>query len=118
MDNPVYTMLTKDFRLTKKEFSEVFKKGRTFQFADFVIKYTPSSLPHSRFAISCGLKISKKATQRNLLRRRLYAIIHLHLDQIIKGDYIVITKQSLLLHPFSLLEEKLVSALRNIHPVR
>lgn len=108
-------MLKKDFRLTKKEFSEIFKKGRAFQFADFVIKYAPSSLPHSRFAISCGLKVSKKATQRNLLRRRLYAIIHLHLDEIIKGDYIIITKSSLLPHPFPLLEEKLVSALRKTH---
>jgi len=108
-------MLTKDFRLTKKEFSEIFKKGRAFQFADFVIKYASSRLPHSRFAISCGLKVSKKATQRNLLRRRLYAIIHLHVEQITRGDYIIITKQSLLLYPFSLLEEKLVSALRTIH---
>jgi len=68
-------MLPKKNRLTKKEFTRVFQKGRTFASGDFVVKYGSYQRRSVRFAFSVGLKISKRATVRNALRRQLYQCV-------------------------------------------
>ncbi|MBI3273529.1 MAG: ribonuclease P protein component [Candidatus Colwellbacteria bacterium] len=108
-------MLRKYHRLSKKEFSRVFKKGVSFSFEDFHIRYAASPQGSSRFGVSCGLKISKKAVQRNRIRRRLYEIIRANLAQIPKGDYCIIVKPSILSKDFSSLERSLTDSLKNIH---
>ncbi len=86
-------MLKKRNRLTKKEFEKVFRKGTPFIFTDFIVKYHSSTLPFSRFGISVGLKISKKAVARNAMRRHLYIALEELLDTFAKGDYIILVRQ-------------------------
>jgi len=124
-------MLKKTYRLTRNQVTRVYQKGKTFHFEDFIIKYSsraskplralnakfpPSnSREYARFAISCPLKVSKKAVERNLIRRRLYEIIRLAASLPIPGDYLIIVKQSILSKDFSQMKSMLLSALKRIN---
>ena len=61
-------MLPKQKRLDKKQFNEVFKKGKqyhsNFLFAK-VMKLDKSQL-ESKFSVSVPVKVEKKAVKRNL----------------------------------------------------
>lgn len=103
-------MLKKEFRLTRKEFGQVFRGGRYFSFEDFTITYYKTARAYARFGVSCGLKISKKAVERNLIRRRIYEIIRLNYDTIPQGDYLVLVKPSILSKDFSQLSSSLILA--------
>ena len=84
-------MLPRKYKLKKdNDFKKVFKGGQYFQ-KDFIrIRLLKNNLKISRFAFIVGLKISKKAPQRNKIRRQLEELIHLKLNQIKEGFDIVI----------------------------
>jgi ribonuclease P protein component len=64
-------MLKKKFRLTREAFRGArLRSGPRTEF--FLIKESPSSLPHARFAVLVPKKIEKKAVKRNQIRRRFY----------------------------------------------
>lgn len=65
-------MLPKKNRLTKKnEFDNVFKKGISVFNTILGIKITKNNLTESRFGIIVSNKISKKANERNKIKRRI-----------------------------------------------
>jgi ribonuclease P protein component len=76
-------MLKKIFRITKrKEFEKIYKFGRS-RFSDIVrVKSLSNKLPYSRFAIVVSTKVSKKATERNLIKRRISAFLSLRINEI------------------------------------
>ncbi len=84
-------MLSKKNRLThRKNFGKIFKKGQG-NFSNIVgIKLMPNNLTDSRFGIIVSNKISKKAVERNKIRRQIREIIRLNLDKIKKGFDIAI----------------------------
>ena len=86
-------MLKKEKRLSKKEFTRAFQKGSPFVFSDFIVKYIPNGLEFSRFGVSAGLKISKKAVERNAIRRKLYEAAKEQQGFLPKGDYIILVRQ-------------------------
>lgn len=108
-------MLKKEFRLSRKEFSAAFRKGRYFSFGELVIIYCKTARARARFGVSCGLKISKKAVVRNRIRRQMYEIIRVHYDAILQGDYLVLVKPSILSKNFSQLTSSLLAAFRIIN---
>ena len=65
-------MLSKKFRLNRKQIGLIHKKGRRFNFGGIGVKYLPNRLEFSRFAVNVPVKVSKKATERNRLRRIVY----------------------------------------------
>jgi ribonuclease P protein component len=69
-------MLKKENRLTKKkDFEKVFKNGK-FLFSKIVgIKVLKNDLNINRYGILVGKKVSKKAVDRNLVKRRIREII-------------------------------------------
>ena len=85
-------MLPRENRLKKEEdFKKVFKKGRGFTNDLFVLKVIKNNLDISRFAFVISKKISKKATIRNRIKRRLDNVIRVDLPKIKKGwDGIII----------------------------
>ena len=115
MDNFVDTMVKKSQRLSKKEFQAVFQSARAFPFEHFIVKYKPSAHPFSRFGVSCGLKVSKKAVVRNRIRRILYHMFQTHQGNMQKGDYIVIVKPVILVADPSEIQPLFLSALSNIY---
>ncbi len=69
-------MLPKKRRIKKKkDFDDIFKKGKTIKNAFFIIKIKSNELSFSRFAFIAPSKIFKKATERNEIKRRVVEAI-------------------------------------------
>jgi ribonuclease P protein component len=66
------------------------KTGRAFYSPVLMVKARANELPHSRFAIIVSNKVSKKATQRNLIKRRLREIVRLQLSKLETGADVAI----------------------------
>ena len=68
-------MLSKINRLTrKKDFEMIFKKGKGFKEDFLLLKIIKNNLGLIRFGFIVSQKVSKKATVRNRIKRRLRAI--------------------------------------------
>ncbi len=75
-------MLAKQYKLTKADnIKGIISKGRQYSSPYFVIKTEESNEQHSRFGIVISNKLSKKAVERNRLRRQLFEIIRLNLEK-------------------------------------
>ena len=87
-------MLPKEYRLTKrKDFENVFKNGKFFYNQYVTVKYLKNELDLPRLAFVVSNKISKKAVERNKIKRRLRAIFYSGLNEVRPGfDYIIIVK--------------------------
>lgn len=68
-------MLKKVYRITKdKEFQTIYRRGRFQSTALFSLHYLPSRNGVSRIGIVVSKKISKKAVERNKIKRQVRAI--------------------------------------------
>jgi len=109
-------MLSRKYKLKRdNDFKKVFKQGKYYQ-EDFIkIKALENDLEFSRFGFIVGLKISKKSTQRNKIKRKLEEIIHLKLKQIsISGkkpnfDIIILVDLEILEKNYQEIEKTLIN---------
>lgn len=85
-------MLAKQHRLKKdKDFELVFKRGKAFNGKFLFLKIIKrNNLEVSRFGLVVGTKISKKATIRNKIKRRLRDIVRKRLGDIKSGFDVII----------------------------
>lgn len=84
-------MLSKQHRLSKKQFDEYFKLGKRFHFTHCTIVYAACPTLHGSVVV--GKKVSKKAVDRNKLRRRVYdQMKRLLLEGGTVGVFIIILK--------------------------
>ncbi|MEM2954991.1 MAG: ribonuclease P protein component [Candidatus Nanoarchaeia archaeon] len=106
-------MLPKRFRLTKKkDFEKVLKSKKFFSEKFIFAKVIKNELRISRFGFIVTLKISKKATERNRIRRQLHEIIRNNLDQIKKGfDFVFIVRPEIKNKSFKEIKESLLNLL-------
>ena len=65
-------MLAKKFRLTRKQIGFIHKKGRRLSAEGVAIKCLANRLGFCRFAVNVPVSVSKKATERNRIRRIVY----------------------------------------------
>ncbi|MDO8639485.1 MAG: ribonuclease P protein component [bacterium] len=80
-------MLSKENRLRKKkDIEQVLKKGVSFKEGFLVLKTFKTNLDKTRFGFVVSLKVSKKATIRNSLRRKLSELVRLNLGTIKPGS--------------------------------
>jgi len=86
------TMLPKPHRLNRsKDISHVFQKGRSFFTKILGFKVVKNHLGVSRFGIITSIKVEKRATKRNKIKRRIREIIRLKLPDIKEGyDFLII----------------------------
>lgn len=86
-------MLPRRFRLSKsKDIKQVFRLGRTFRFGDVRIKILPRhEKGFSRFAVVVSTAISKKATDRNKIKRRIRHALVEFLPSIQPGYDVIIS---------------------------
>lgn len=91
----------------KKDIERVFKRGRSVYSGDLGLRFMPSNLKNPRFTIVVSLKVSKKANQRNLLKRRLREILRREiLPRLLKNvDGVILTRIGLLDLSFPELKE-------------
>ena len=84
-------MLPKANRLRKKkDFEELFKKGKSFKNNFLTLKIAQNNLKESRFGFIVSQKVSKKAVLRNKIKRRLRDIIKRNIKDIKNGMDVVI----------------------------
>jgi len=75
-------MLEKKYKLAKTDnIKNIISRGETHSSPYFIIKTKETDDPHSRFAIVVSTKLSKKAVNRNRLRRQLFEIIRLNIEK-------------------------------------
>jgi len=87
-------VLPKTNRLKKtKDIRRVFKGGSAFREAFLMLRPLENSLESSRFVFVVGKNVSKKATVRNKIRRRIREAVRLKMPGIKKGfdDYMPIS---------------------------
>ncbi len=79
-------MLSKENRLKKKkDFERVFKNGKGFREGFLFLKIIPNNLGINRFGFMVGKRLSKRATVRNRVRRKISEIVRLKLKDIKHG---------------------------------
>ena len=79
-------MLPKENRLSKKkDIERVFKEGKGFKEDFLILKIVKNGLKNSRFAFIVPQQVSKKASLRNKLRRRLRELVRLKFKKIKGG---------------------------------
>jgi ribonuclease P protein component len=101
-------------RLKKtKEIERVFKEGRGLKEDGLLLKVAKNSLGVSRFAFVAGQKASKKAVERNRIKRRLRELIRADISAIKPGFDIVLTAlEGSVAKNFQSLERTLVRLLK------
>lgn len=89
-------MLNKINRLTKeKDFENLFKNGQAFHSQLFNLKIVRNKLNNTRFGFIISKKVSKKAVERNKIKRRLREVIRKEIEQIKNGyDAVIIVKNN------------------------
>jgi len=91
-------MLPKINRLTKdKDFDNVFKNGKSSYDKLIGVKAIKNQLENSRFGILVSTKVSKKAVERNKIKRQIREIVRLQLDAIKPCyDVVIVTLPAIL----------------------
>ncbi|PIQ92639.1 MAG: ribonuclease P protein component [Parcubacteria group bacterium CG11_big_fil_rev_8_21_14_0_20_39_14] len=84
-------MLAKKYRLSKKkDFQNIFKRGKSFKEGCIFLKAAANNIRFSRFGFVVSNKISKKSVERHKIKRRLNEIIRFKMPLIRKGYDMVI----------------------------
>ena len=84
-------MLVRRLRLVKeKDFKKIFKQGKSFCSRIFRVKVLFNNLDNNRYGIVISTKVSKKAVERNKLKRQFRAILRELDEKIIRGFDLVI----------------------------
>ena len=86
-------MLKKTFRLSNsKDIHATSMRGRSFFSPYFIVKFAASSIPSPRFTVIASTKVSKKAVERNRIKRVVREAIRAELASYRPGDYVIIAK--------------------------
>lgn len=90
-------MIPTSRRLTSGEVEYVLKKGSSLSTECFIVRYLPNQEgKSSKFAVITSAKLSAKAVERNLIRRRTYEAIRLNEDDTVKYRLALIPKKRVL----------------------
>ena len=85
-------MLKKTFRLSSsKDIRLTSLRGRSFFSPYFVIKFIPTKAA-PRFTIIVSTRVSKRAVERNRIKRVMRETLRKSLDRFRTGDYVIIVK--------------------------
>ena len=109
-------MLPKPFRLhAERDFSRVFKYGRTLAQGVLVFKNGPNNLPVSRFGVVISNAVLKKAHDRNRAKRLIRAVLLKHYKNFIGGkDVVLIARKGIEKETFASLGLAIPWALQKI----
>lgn len=83
-------MFKKGHRLHTSDFKEVFNFGKTIKTPFALIKIKSNNLTHPRFAVVVSKKNSKKAVERNYLKRKFMSALYVKRDMFSNSDHIFI----------------------------
>jgi ribonuclease P protein component len=109
-------MIKKEKRLRKKkDIENVFKNGKSFYSEILGVKILKNDLKISRYCVVISANISKKAVERNKIRRRIKAVILKEESLLKKGfDCLIITKKEILSANFSLITDNIKAIFKKV----
>lgn len=76
--------------IKRRDFDRVHKTGRFFSQDNIAIKAVDNGLRESRIGFVVGIKFSKRATERNIIKRQLRDIFRLFLSELRPGFDVVV----------------------------
>jgi len=86
-------MLKKINRINKtRELQRVYRSGKTMHTPALVIKFVPAE--KMRIAFVVNTKVSKKAVERNRIKRAVREQMRLSMKHLATGDYMLVAKYS------------------------
>ena len=68
-------MLPQKNRLKKKEIKKILKEGKKIHSQSFLLFFLKNDLKYSRFSVIVPLKFSKKAVERNKIKRKFREVL-------------------------------------------
>lgn len=109
-------MIKKEKRLRKKkDIENVFKNGKSFYCEMLGTKILKNNLGFNRYCVIISANISKKAVERNKIRRRIKAVILKEEPLLKKGfDCLVIAKKEILPANFCLITDNIKSIFKKV----
>ncbi len=78
--------------LDGKQFTAIFERRRRVHSAHFSAHVAPNEMSHARVGLAVSRRVSKKAVERNRIKRIIRESFRRHQDQLGAVDYIVIAK--------------------------
>lgn len=109
-------MLSRANRLSKKsDFQRVFARGRAAPTPLYAIKWNKNTFGEPRFGFIVANTISKKATQRNIIRRRLREAVRRNLAESFPAvDVVIVARSALLTRRYKDIEPVIIRSLQII----
>lgn len=115
----VKKMLKKPNRLTKKkEFDNVFKSGRSSYAKIVGVKVSGNEIGAVRVGILVSNKVSKKAVERNKIKRWVREIFQELLKEVPPADYVVIVLPGAIDASFGEIKQSLHRCLKTIGAIK
>lgn len=107
-------MLSRKYRLSASPLVvRVLRRGAAYSSDYWLLKWLPNNLSHPRFAFIVSNKISKRATVRNTIKRRLREAVRRYaISKVPNADIILTAKPSLVNTPYSIISDKLQAELK------
>ncbi|MFN8577584.1 MAG: ribonuclease P protein component [Candidatus Sericytochromatia bacterium] len=91
-------MLSRKLRLRKKQdFDSVYRKGKSYSCKYLKLYILNTDLPSQRFGFSISKKVSKKAFERNKLKRQLSFVLREELNNLKTGSDIIFVVRNIIL---------------------
>jgi ribonuclease P protein component len=97
----------------------VFSKGRFFTSKFFLLKYDKNGLSENRFGFVTSTKVSGKAVERNLIKRRFREVIREQLPHLKYGyDIIFVIRKGALDIKYQELKEDILKSLKKSNLIK
>lgn len=111
--------MKKKFRLTKtNDFKKLFDEQRIFYSQNIILKAVKNDLEYSRFGIIVSTKVSKRAVDRNKIKRRIREILRINYNNIKQGiDVLVIAKRAVLDKEYRDIESDVLKGLQFLRAI-
>lgn len=109
-------MLKRIFRLTdNKDFQTVYRRGRFTSSALFSVNVLPNRFASTKIGVVVNKKVSKKATERNTVKRQVREIVRLLLPKLKRGQSIIVTvRQPALAAEYKTMESELLASFKKL----
>lgn len=97
------------------DFKEIFQTGKTAIGRFVFLKIKKTKTKKSRLGIVVGSKISKKAVERNKIKRRIKAIFKKTYIKLVPGyDIVVVAKKEILKNKYKNIEQDIITIMEKL----
>ncbi len=110
-------MLPSQHRLTKeRDFNRTFRLGRSCFAENIGVKSLKNNLTVSRFGFIVSNKVAKKASRRNLIKRRLRAVVYQELKKIKSGyDFVIVALPPILKQDYQTISQEVKNCFKKLN---